>query len=62
MKEYNRDYTISWLESNADNGAFDGFLESELDFSKLEDEELMWYWDNWAMVGIEGDNQNEENN
>lgn len=52
MEEYNRKCTISWLESNANNGAFDGFLESELDFRKLEDEELMWCWNNWAMNGV----------
>ena len=48
--KYDRGYTISWLENNQINGAFDGFPESDFDFESLTDEELKWYFDEWIEI------------
>lgn len=45
----NTEDTISWLESNRANGAFEGFPENYMDFSKLTDEELEYYYCNWVL-------------
>src|SRR5690625_837218 len=44
---YDRDYTISWLETNRSHGAFDDFMEENIDFKELEDEELQYYFNEW---------------
>jgi hypothetical protein len=45
-----RDRTILWLEENRKNGAFDGFMEENMDFDCLSDEDILWYFDNWYMT------------
>lgn len=43
----NRNKIIDWLETNRNNGFFDGFAEENMDFTKLDDDELNWYYENW---------------
>lgn len=43
----NRNKIIDWLETNRNNGFFDGFAEANMDFTKLDDNELDWYYENW---------------
>lgn len=43
----NRNKIIDWLETNRNNGFFDGFAEENMDFTKLDDNELNWYYENW---------------
>jgi len=47
---YNRDFTISWLESHQQSGAFDGFPEEGMNFKKISDNELEYYFDEWIDV------------
>ena len=50
MDKEKRLTTISWLESNAANGFFDGHPEGLIDdFSVMDDEDLEWYYYNWVL-------------
>lgn len=44
-----RNEIIDWLETNRNNGFFDGFTEETMDFRKLDNEELEWYYENWVI-------------
>lgn len=39
--------TIEWLELTQGHGEFDGFDEEDMDFRKLDDEDIKWYFENW---------------
>lgn len=39
--------TIEWLELTQGHGEFDGFDEENMDFRKLDDEDIKWYFENW---------------
>lgn len=45
----NKNEIINWLETNQNNGFFDGFAEENIDFTKLDDTELDWYYENWII-------------
>ena len=47
LNEYAKDRTISWLESMQENGAFQGQPENEMDFKKLSDDDLIYYFLEW---------------
>lgn len=53
--------TIDWLETNRNNGFFDGFAEENMDFNKLDNKELDWYYKNWIKKDQEDDNLNIKN-
>lgn len=44
---FDREYIISWLQKNQEHGAFDGFMEENMVFQNLHDEELEYYFDEW---------------
>lgn len=39
--------TIEWLELTQGHGEFDGFDEESMNFRKLDDEDIKWYFENW---------------
>ena len=39
--------TIEWLELTQGHGEFDGFDEENMNFRKLDDEDIKWYFENW---------------
>jgi hypothetical protein len=47
--KFNRQDTIDWLETNRANGMFEGEMEESMDFTKLSDEELEWYYYEWVV-------------
>lgn len=47
LNEYAKDRTISWLEGMQGNGAFQGQPENEMDFRKLSDDDLIYYFLEW---------------
>lgn len=50
---FSRESAISWLEQNRNNGFFEGHMEQDMNFSKLNDTELRWYWDEWIEPDIQ---------
>lgn len=44
---YDRDTTIAWLESNQIVSFFEGFEEENIDFNKLSDVDLEYYFEEW---------------
>jgi len=49
---FKRERIVSWLESNQENGAFEGFPEHDMDFRLLPDEDLKYYFYEWAYDDI----------
>lgn len=47
LNKYAKDRTISWLESMQYIGAFEGQPENEMDFRKLSDDDLIYYFLEW---------------
>ncbi|WOZ17591.1 hypothetical protein [Staphylococcus phage vB_SauM-T-SE-G1] len=47
MKNTVKEMTIEWLELTQGHGEFDGFDEEIMDFRKLDDEDIKWYFENW---------------
>ena len=47
MKKNVKASTIEWLELTQGHGEFDGFDEENMDFRKLDDEDIKWYFENW---------------
>ena len=47
MKKNVKASTIEWLELTQGHGEFDGFDEEDMDFRKLDDEDIKWYFENW---------------
>ena len=47
MKKNVKASTIEWLELTKGHGEFDGFDEENMDFRKLDDEDIKWYFENW---------------
>ena len=47
MKTNVKESTIEWLELTQGHGEFDGFDEEDMDFRKIDDEDLKWYFENW---------------
>lgn len=47
LNEYAKDRTISWLESMQENGAFQGQPENKMDFQKLSNDDLIYYFLEW---------------
>ena len=47
LNKYAKDRTISWLESMQENGAFQGQQENEMDFRKLSNDDLIYYFLEW---------------
>lgn len=45
--QYDRELTISFLESNQENGAYNGEPEAKMNFNNLTDQELEWYYVHW---------------
>lgn len=54
---YERNLTISWLESNRNNGFFVGHPEDTMDFKTLSDEDLLWYYEEWVTPDTEDDGE-----
>lgn len=52
LNSFTRENTISWMENNQLHGSFNGHPEESMDFTKLSDEELEWYFYNWAYNDI----------
>lgn len=55
-----KDITISWLEWNRDNGFFNGYMEEDMDFRKVSDEEIEWYFENWVIADIDLEDYDKE--
>lgn len=47
LNKYAKDRTISWLESMQKDEAFQGQPENEMDFKKLSDDDLIYYFIEW---------------
>lgn len=47
LNKYAKDRTISWLESMQKDEAFQGQPENEMDFIKLSDDDLIYYFLEW---------------
>lgn len=47
LNKYVKDRTISWLESMQENGAFQGQPENKMDFQKLSNDDLIYYFLEW---------------
>lgn len=47
MNKNVKERAIEWLELTQGHGEFDGFDEEDMDFSKLDDEDIKWYFENW---------------
>lgn len=47
--EFDRDETINWLKNSQNNGAFEGFSENKMNFNKLSDKNLEWYFQEWVL-------------
>ena len=47
--QFSRETTISWLESNQDNGFFEGQMEEYMEFEELENDDLEWYFYEWVL-------------
>jgi len=47
LDKYVKDRTISWLEGMQVDGAFQGQPENEMDFQKLSDNDLGYYFIEW---------------
>ncbi|AHC94127.1 hypothetical protein T548_0049 [Lactococcus phage phiL47] len=47
LNKYAKDRTISWLESMQKDEAFQGQPENEMDFRKLSDDDLIYYFLEW---------------
>lgn len=47
LDKYVKDRTTSWLESMQQEGAFLGQPENEMDFRKLSDDDLIYYFLEW---------------
>lgn len=60
MEEDKRELIISWLETNQGNGFFEGFEEENMNFEKMNDDELEWYYDNWVVTDTEEEEETEE--
>lgn len=54
-KGFERERIIDWLEQCQANGEFDGQVEANMNFRKLGFEELEWYYVNWMLDSIDGD-------
>ena len=53
MSKEKKEMVISWLESNRNNGFFDGHPEEKMDFNSLDDKSIQWYYDNWVSEDME---------
>lgn len=49
MTENMKYEVINWLEVNRNNGFFEGYLEDDMDFNELSNEDLEWYYNNWLL-------------
>lgn len=47
LNKYVKDRTVSWLESMQENGAFQGQPENKMDFQKLSNDDLIYYFLEW---------------
>lgn len=47
LNKYAKDRTISWLESMQKDGAFEGQPENKMDFKKLSNDDLIYYFLEW---------------
>lgn len=47
LNKYAKNRTISWLEGMQGIGAFQGQQENEMDFRKLSDDDLIYYFLEW---------------
>ena len=47
LNKYAKDRTISWLESMQKDEAFQGQPENEMDFKKISNDELIYYFIEW---------------
>lgn len=54
-KKYDRERTIFWLEQNQSYGAFEGFLEDDMSFKNLSDDDLKWYFNHWVLADKQSD-------
>lgn len=53
MNEILKNITISWLEGGKSSGVFEGQLEEDMDFRKLSDSDIVWYFENWVLENID---------
>lgn len=60
ISEDARSRTLGWLESNQISGAFDGHDEEKMDFSKLSDAEIRWYFVEWVSPQILEENDEDD--
>lgn len=60
MSKLIKEITINWLENNQENGAFDGHMEENMDFKKLNDDEINWYFENWVLDNIDVENYDDD--
>lgn len=56
MNEVIKSITIGWLENNRGNGAFTSHAEDDMDFEKLDNSSLIWYFENWVLDNIDLEN------
>lgn len=44
-----REYTMTWLENQKSHGNFTGMPEEDMQFDRIDDEDIKWYFENWVV-------------
>lgn len=60
LSVYAKERTINWLNGMQSQGAFEGFDEETMDFEKLSDEDLAYYFVEWYFTEAEEELEDEE--